>query len=298
MCIHADDILLAAEHSSHDKLLADLAKSIQLKPAVTLGAEWQLYLGKLWRRTEHGFEVKIPLAYDQSMQAELGLDRCRPASNPGWTAGERCQDDTLKLNALEAGSYRRVVGQLLWLIADRPDLAFTAKQLSRRLQDPSQQDMANLKRTIRFTRSTSDYVRSLNYNANAPPELCIFSNAAWANSSDYRGTPGGVAMCQDFVISSWARTQATVSQSTAASELIAGNLAVAEGTFLRHLFMEIQAPMALKVYTDAAATYGFALRTGVGRMRHLTIKAMYVQQEVKAGRVEMRRVAGIDNVAD
>jgi len=181
---------------------------------------------------------------------------------------------------------------------ERPDLAFTVKELAKRLSEPSQLDWAKLKRAVRYTRSVVDYLLSLNIDHTLPHELHIYTDAAWANSSDYRGSSGGVAMCRGFLITSWARTQKVTTQSSAEAELLAVNLACAEGAFLRHVFAEVGAPVKLTVLTDAMATLAFTQKTGVGRMRHLAIREMFVQEQVQKGLVTVRRVSGDENPAD
>ena len=50
--------------------------------------------------------------------------------------------------------------------------------------------------------------------------------------------------------------------------------------------------------TDSAAAKNFVNRRGLGRMRHLEIRNLWLQKEVAEGKVEVFKVAGEENRAD
>ena len=50
--------------------------------------------------------------------------------------------------------------------------------------------------------------------------------------------------------------------------------------------------------TDASAGKAMATRTGTGKVRHLEVSQLWVQDNVRRGEVEMRKVNGMENPAD
>ena len=44
--------------------------------------------------------------------------------------------------------------------------------------------------------------------------------------------------------------------------------------------------------TDSSAAKSFVCRRGLGRMRHLEIRDLWLQKEVREGRVEVRKIKG------
>ena len=54
----------------------------------------------------------------------------------------------------------------------------------------------------------------------------------------------------------------------------------------------------LCLYTDSSAARFFAARRGVGRMRHLEVRHLWLQEEISSHRVQLRKVAGEANPAD
>ena len=54
----------------------------------------------------------------------------------------------------------------------------------------------------------------------------------------------------------------------------------------------------LVVLTDATAAIGICRRRGLGKVRHLAVADLWVQDKVKAGDFVLEKVAGSDNPAD
>ena len=54
----------------------------------------------------------------------------------------------------------------------------------------------------------------------------------------------------------------------------------------------------IKVRTDSEAARSFVSRRGLGRMRHLEIRDLWLQEEVAKGTVKVERVRGVENPAD
>ena len=50
--------------------------------------------------------------------------------------------------------------------------------------------------------------------------------------------------------------------------------------------------------TDSSAAKSFVCRRGLGRMRHLEIKDLWLQKEVREGKVEVCKIPGEENPAD
>ena len=52
------------------------------------------------------------------------------------------------------------------------------------------------------------------------------------------------------------------------------------------------------MHSDAAAAIGICRRRGLGRVRHLAVADLWVQDRLRTGHVELVKVAGQDIVAD
>ena len=101
-----------------------------------------------------------------------------------------------------------------------------------------------------------------------------------------------------FQLQAWCRTQQTVAQSSAEAELVAMNLGVGEALFVAHLLQELEKEASVVVSSDSRAAIGICSRTGVGRVKHLTVKQLFLQDEVRSGRMQVRKIDGDTNPAD
>ena len=54
----------------------------------------------------------------------------------------------------------------------------------------------------------------------------------------------------------------------------------------------------VRLGTDSSAAKSFVCRKGLGRMRHLEIRDLWLQNEVADGRLEVLKVKGEENPAD
>ena len=96
----------------------------------------------------------------------------------------------------------------------------------------------------------------------------------------------------------WSSTQTTVALSSAEAELIGIVKGATQGigliAFARDLCLEYE----LVIHTDSAVAKGIASRTGVGRVRHLDVSLLWIQDHVRSKKLRMVKIAGADNQAD
>ena len=95
------------------------------------------------------------------------------------------------------------------------------------------------------------------------------------------------------------RTQSTVSLSSAEAELISLSSACAEGVFVTSMLMGLHIrAVSSDAYTERMACLGLAYRRGLGRVRHLAVRELWVQALIRARRLRFHYVTTQDNIAD
>ena len=124
----------------------------------------------------------------------------------------------------------------------------------------------------------------------------------WAGCSVTRKSTTGVLIkvlgCTLHCIS---KTQQILALSSGEAELYAIGTGIAEGLALGNFAVEacICTTFKLVVYTDSTTGKSIAIRFGVTKKtRHIDLKFLYMQELVKQGIVELRKVAGTNNPAD
>ena len=105
-------------------------------------------------------------------------------------------------------------------------------------------------------------------------------------------------MLGKHLIKSWGSTQGLVSLSSGEVEYYGLVTGCAEGLGAQALAEDMGYDVEVRVWTDSNAGRSVASRRGLGKMRHVELKHLWVQETVKDGRLEVRRVNGERNIAD
>ena len=98
----------------------------------------------------------------------------------------------------------------------------------------------------------------------------------------------------------WSKTQASIALSTAEAELVALVKGVCEAKGIASLMKDLtgEETGVIGTYTDASAAIGIVQRKGLGKVRHIDVGILWIQQNQKDGEVEVQKVNGKMNPAD
>ena len=99
-------------------------------------------------------------------------------------------------------------------------------------------------------------------------------------------------------IKGWARTQNHVTLSSAEAELVALVKCSAELLGMRSLMRDFGVESTGVVYADSSAALAIAKRKGAGKLRHINISSLWIQEKQDLKELELRKVLGTDNPAD
>ena len=102
-------------------------------------------------------------------------------------------------------------------------------------------------------------------------------------------------------IKTWSSTQGAYALSSAEAELYGMVEGVTRAKGLVSLAHEVgfeNLSTRIRLGTDSSAAKSFISRRGIGKMRHLAIKDLWLQKEVRDNLVEAFKVSGNENPAD
>jgi len=148
--------------------------------------------------------VKIPMNTNQKFSLEDGEER------------------------VDAGTYRSLIGSLLYLAHSRPDISYATSILSRFMQNPSKTHFGAARRILRYLKGTSSYgifyAKIDNFN------LMGYSDSDWAGSiDDRRSTTGYIFSLGSGAISWSSKKQQTTALSSSEAEYMALTAAACQG---------------------------------------------------------------------
>lgn len=303
LTVFADDILLTGNSQIIESLQQQVSSRMTNKwlPELTEGA-WRKYLGRELCRGPGCLYEKLSDEFCNRLVAEAGTTRPKKVAIPINKVSKKNKHKATKA-ALLTGEYyekfRRVVGMLLWCVRSRPDVAFAIKELSRKVSKSTVCDWAAMLQVVRYMSSTRNIVLKLEIHP-CPRELLIevFSDSDWASTLDGKATSGGAMTLNGTLLSTWSRTQPVVSLSSCEAELIAATIAGTEANFLRNMLGELGVQAKVKILVDNQSTGHFTRKVGPGRMRHISVRYMWLQQQVRHKEMTVENVAGAVNTAD
>jgi hypothetical protein len=319
--VHGDDFLACGTLKELRELEAILGKVYEIKLQLAgpwLGADRSLkVLGRILTFTQEGIgyeadprqlegaleamdmvdckTVESPWAAEKSHEVDLNLRRSQ-AQSCRQEAVE-WQDD-LRAEALGMGElkrYQSVAAKLNYLALDRPDVQFPIKELMRKMSAPTDVDEQRLKRILRCLKGCPRVIQTFPFGP-LPDELtlCVdskFAGCAWTRKS----TSGGVICWGAGVLKSWSKTQSTIALSSGEAELAAVAKGATEGLGMQAIMKDFGIKVGLAMFSDATAAIGMVKREGLGKVRHLAVADLWVQQRVRGGEISVSMIPGPEN---
>ena len=105
-------------------------------------------------------------------------------------------------------------------------------------------------------------------------------------------------MSGSHLIKAWSRTQKNVTISSAEAELYAMVKCTAELIGIKSMMSDWGRDKRGTLYADSTAALGIAKRKGAGKLRHININTLWVQEVQDREGVTYQRVLGTENPAD
>jgi hypothetical protein len=300
LSIHTDDLLICAPDLKLIQSFVEAEFTVKWGDEIGMDS-WVRYLGREFRRVSNGFLVRTPEKYVQKLLLDAGMEQSRAVSTPAvpLSAAEAAEEPKLLTDTAQVASYRRAVGRLMWMLYERPDLCYATKELSRDNSKPSVAAWGRLKRVLRYLQSTAGHVLALTFDPAAPSDqVQVVTDASWASQPQCRSTSGGAVWFRGFLLGHWSRTQPCVALSSCESEWYAMIIGAQEGKLAQSVLSEVGPAPNLTLFTDSASAAAVSVKRGLGRLKHMNIRQLWLQDAVRNKELEVKHMSGDDNVSD
>ena len=234
---------------------------------------------------------------------QFGLDGNVKALTSNGDFDEEADEDweLEEAGSAEATAFRGAAARLSFLGQDSPETQYPAKEISRDMAKPKTGSWKRLKKVIRFVAGREAVVRRYPWQ-DGVAEIDVYTDSDWGGRVGSRkSTSGGVAMLGKHPLKTWSSTQGAIALSSAEAEFYAMIEAMIRAKGLKALASElgVQAGTGvINLHTDSTAAKSFVSRRGLGKMRHIEIKELWLQREVGDGSVRVVKVLGEENLAD
>ena len=262
-------------------------------------------LNRVLRCTNEGWEYEADQRHAELLIAAMSLEQAKAVSTAGETVIKEWEELDLPLEPKQHQLFRAAAARANYLAADRPDLGFAVKEICRGMSAPESRHLRMLKRLCRFLVGKPRLIWQFHWQSRAAARFTAYSDSDWAGCRrTARSTTGGVLMRGSHCVRSFSVTQKRVTLSSAEAELCAavkvaaeliGIVQLAEG-----LGMADRAGDASvgSVFVDSSAALGVISRRGNGKLRHIRVGQLWVQQLSEDGDVKFAKVAGSESPAD
>ena len=207
--------------------------------------------------------------------------------------------DEQEVGPRDATRFRATGARANFLAQDRPDMQYAAKEIYREMSKPKESSQEKLKRLARYLLEFPRLVWEYREWTIQPDNFKVFGDSDWAGCVRTRkSTSGGVVTLGDVAIKSWSSTQSTPALSSGEAEYYSLVKSAAEALGVQALALDLGWSFGLDLFVDATAAQGIAARTGLGRVRHMETRVLWVQQALREGKFRIRRVDGKKNPSD
>ena len=261
------------------------------------------FLGRTKITVEGAIITKPHERHAQTILKALGLEDCKPSPVPGKKLDLK-QDQ--ELSAAERETYASCVGSAIYLSQDRSDIKFAVKELAKRVRNPRLCDWQNLETLGRYLKGTLECGHTTTLASGVdrhhPVPVHAYCDSDWAGDEESRkSTSGEVLVLGGTVIETGSHTQqGTPATSSAEAEIRSLTHCAQSAVHVKNLCeqdlgMEVEMP---RIWCDSSAALQAAKKLGAGKMRHLAVGHLYIQELVKEKQVVIAKVDGKQNPAD
>ena len=166
------------------------------------------------------------------------------------------------------------------------------------MSKPTQRDWDALKRFARYLLGASRVIQLFEYQSKVKG-INVWTDTDYAGCSKTRkSTSGGIVMHGTHLLKSWSSTQSVVALSSGEAEYYGLVKGASIGLGIQSMFGDFGVSVELNLKSDASAACGIARRRGLGKVRHIEVAQLWLQDLVSKGRVKIEKVPGTSNLSD
>ncbi len=301
MVTHVDDLLCSGPEGALKQVRNQLQKKYEVKGDLLGSDVTELkFLGRVISHDEWGFYWEEDPKHRRILLEEWGMTECNDMATPVTAIADRDQQlqEPQPMEQQEARRYRRAVARLSYLAQDRPDLGFAANLMARTMANPRQGDEVKVKRALRYLQGHP--ICRLQYHfQDEPKTLTTMTDSDWAGDvSTRRSTSGVMVVHGSHLVHFSSRLQKTVALSSGEAELNALVTGLSEAIGICNVLREWGGPATIASFCDSSAARGIASRYGVGKIKHLEVRQLWVQEQIARGRVSVQWLSRKANSSD
>jgi hypothetical protein len=292
--IYVDDLIYT---SNNAVMMIEFKESMKKRFAMTDLGKMRYFLGIEVSQSNQGIFIH-QMKYATELLSKFW--NCNSVCSPIVPGCKLIRNETGK--ATDTKSYKQMVGSLMYLLATRPDLAFSVCLVARFMERPTEMHVAAIKRIMRYLKGTSSmgilYKKSDSGNLN----LIGWSDSDYAGDLDDRkSTSGYVFQLGNGVVSWSSKKQPIVTLSTTEAEFVAAASCACQGIWLRSMLSHLRVEQAgsTLIHCDNSSSIKLSKNPILhGRCKHIDVRFHFLRDLTKDGIIELVHCKSQDQIAD
>ena len=212
--------------------------------------------------------------------------------------GKGNRDLDKPLSDSETKEFRRLAGTALYLSLDCPTIQFAMTGIAAGMAKPTVLHQLRLKRLVRYLVKypVEEWIFE---TQEQPEELQVYTDSDWAACVESRKSMSSYSIkFGKHLLDTSCAKQSIVALSSGEAEYYAITRGSAAGMMVQSILQEIGCKTKLACLTDSSAAKGICHRRGVGRVKHLALKELWVQDRVDKGELTVKKVGTEENWGD
>ncbi|UYV79268.1 hypothetical protein LAZ67_17001872 [Cordylochernes scorpioides] len=276
-----------------DNLLVELAQEFEIR----ISNNPEMFVGMNIMNKDEGL-ILSQHDYIECVLKKYNMLDAKPVTTP--IVGAVKIDPILENKSEGNFPYREAVGSLLYLAnKTRPDVAYAVGYESRSMHEPTNQDIQNVKRTMRYLKQTKTF--GLHYSKqDEDMELNAYCDSDFAGDMKTRKSTSGYTILFGKGPISWSsRKQPIVALSTTEAEYIAAAECVKELIYIKALIEELTNETILAKLNIDNQSAMTLMKTGQmnRKTKHIDVRYHFLKDQIREN-VAVQFCPTQDQVAD
>ena len=297
MDLHVDDGYVAGPESALKLVFDHLSKALVIKisPLVLAGSSFE-HVGTRRTRTADGMWIQAFDKYVTKVLELLGMNNCNSSTSPKL---DKAHLDGDELPCEDGAKFRTAVCTLLYVSKRQPEIQSTVRWLCKRLKDPTGKAWRQLIKLVRYMKASRGLATFFPCDEEIR-QISGYVDGDWAcDDFDRKSVSGGVIMVAGCRMHSHSRGTADHALSSGESEIMSMSELLKDCLLLQfNMQFAGMGKIPIQMYTDASVCRQFVHRRGVGRMKHLDVRHMWLQDMLEKGAYSVKKISREVNPSD
>ncbi|KAK6145251.1 hypothetical protein DH2020_022071 [Rehmannia glutinosa] len=291
--IYVDDIIFG---TTNESLCKKFSKFMQGKFEMSMMRELTFFLGLQVKQLKDGTFIS-QTKYTRDLMKKFGMEEKSSVKIPMNTSVKMDMDADGK--PVYQTRYRALIGTLLYLTANRPDITFAVGVCARFQSAPKESHMTAAKRILRYLKGCQEV--GLWYPKEGGFKLIGYSDSDYVGCRvDRKSTSGTCQMIGNRLISWFSKKQNSIATSTAEAVYIAAGSCCAQVLWMRQQLrdyevQEKEIPIMCDNTSAIAITQNPVLHS---RTKHIDVRYHFIRDQVEKKDIVLEYISTDKQLAD